>query len=202
MAADRKEFPGALPIGADVNTQDLHPVVANRRMRKWSRAELLGRVLWALVQPLFAWSPRLLWGWRRMLLRLFGAKVGRHVHIHPSVRIMIPWNLEIGDYATVGSRAILYALGPIRIGASATVSQNTHLCAGTHDYHDRTMPLVKAPIDIGAEAWICADAFVGPGVSIGARAVVGARAAVFKAVPAGMIVIGNPAKILRNRDEP
>lgn len=178
----------------------MNPVLENRRMTKWSRRELAGRVLWGLAQPLFAWSPRLIWGWRTALLRLFGARIGRQVRIYPSVRIMIPWNLDIGDYALVGPSVTLYALGPIAIGAQACVSQNAHLCAGTHDYRDPLMPLVKAPIEIGPSAWICADAFIGPGVRVGARAIVGARAVAMKDVPEGMIVGGNPAVALRPRD--
>jgi putative colanic acid biosynthesis acetyltransferase WcaF len=140
-----------------------------------------------------------LWGWRRALLRLFGARIGREVHIYPSVRIAIPWNLAIGDQSAVGDRAILYALGPITLGKRVTVSQGAHLCAGTHDYRDPAMPLRKPPIVIGREAWICADAFVGPGVHIGVRAIVGARCVVMKNVAPDAIMIGNPARLLRPR---
>src|SRR5262245_19368168 len=98
-------------------------IAANQAARKWSRKELAGRLLWDLAHPLFAWSPRPLWGWRRMLLRLFGAKIGREVHICPSVRTHLPWNLTIGDRTAVGDRAILYALGPITLGERVTVSQ-------------------------------------------------------------------------------
>lgn len=176
-------------------------VVANRRAKKWSRRELVGRVLWALARPLFVWSPRPLWGWRRALLRLFGAKIGRQVHIYPNVRIAIPWNIELGDQSAVGDRAILYSLGPIRIDRQVTVSQGAHLCAGTHDYRDPTMPLLKLPIVIEHDAWVCADAFVGPGVRIGAHAIVGARCVVMKNVVPNAIMIGNPARLLRQRGE-
>ena len=172
-------------------------VAANRTARKWSRREQAGRVLWALAWPLFRLSPRPLWGWRRMLLRVFGAKVTPNVHIFPTVRITIPWNLDLGQDCAVGDRAILYALGPITISARATVSQGAHLCAGTHDIVDPTRPLVKPPILIGPDAWIAADAFVGPGVTVGAGAVVGARAVVMKDVDPGHIVVGNPARTIR-----
>lgn len=174
-------------------------VQANRSAHKWSRKELAGRLLWALAHPLFALSPRPLWGWRRYLLRLFGAQVGRQVHVYPNVRISIPWNVTIGEQSAVGDRAILYALGPISIGARATISQGAHLCAGTHDYSDPTMPLLKPPIVICDDAWICADAFVGPGVTIGPRAIVGARAVVVKNVPQDAVVAGNPARFVRSR---
>jgi putative colanic acid biosynthesis acetyltransferase WcaF len=127
------------------------------------------------------------------LLRLFGAQIGRNVHIHPSVYITIPWNLSIGDKTAVGDRVILYALGPIVIGECVTVSQYAHLCAGTHDWRDPVMRLIKTPITIGNGAWICADAFIGPGVTVGARAIVGARAVTMRNVAPGAIVSGNPA---------
>jgi putative colanic acid biosynthesis acetyltransferase WcaF len=184
-----------------VSDQRQLDVAANRAARKWTRSEQAGRLLWALAHPLFAWSPRPLWGWRRLLLRLFGARIGRAVHIYPSVRIAIPWNLAIGDQAAVGDRAILYALGPITLAERATVSQGAHLCAGTHDHRDPAMPLLKPPIIIGPDAWICADAFVGPGVRVGPRAIVGARCVVMKDVEPDAVMIGNPAKLLRWRAE-
>jgi putative colanic acid biosynthesis acetyltransferase WcaF len=176
-------------------------VAANRARRKWTAREQAGRLLWALAHPLFAWSPRPLWGWRRLLLRLFGARIGCAVHIYPSVRIAIPWNLAIGHEAAVGDRAILYALGPITLAERATVSQGAHLCAGTHDYRDPAMPLLKPPIIIGPDAWVCADAFVGPGVRVGPRAIVGARCVVMKDVEPDAVMIGNPARLLRWRGE-
>lgn len=168
-------------------------VAGNRAARKWSARELAGRVLWDISHPLFAWSPRPLWGWRRFLLRLFGARIGREAHIYPTVRITIPWNVTIGDQSAVGDRAILYALGPITIADRVTISQGAHLCAGTHDYRDPAMPLQKRPIAIGPGAWICADAFIGPGVTVGAGAIAGARAVVMKNVEENAIVVGNPA---------
>jgi putative colanic acid biosynthesis acetyltransferase WcaF len=100
----------------------------------------------------------------------------------------------------VGDRVILYALGSIKIGSGATVSQYAHLCAGTHDWRNPTMPLIKLPIEIGKDAWICADAFIGPSVNIGNASIVGARAVVMKNVPSNTIVVGNPAQEIGKRD--
>lgn len=174
-------------------------IEANRATRKWSRRELAGRALWSLCRPLFRWSPRLCWGWRRMLLRLFGAKIGPHVHVHPSAVVFIPWNLEIGAWSFVGFDALLYNLGPMKIGERVTISQRAHLCGGTHDFRDEAMPLIKAPVAVADDAWICADAFVGPGVSVGRRAVVGARAVATKDVAEGAVVAGNPAREIGRR---
>jgi len=169
-------------------------VSANRQARKWSRREQFARFLWGIASLFFRFSPRPVWGWRRLLLRLFGAQVGKQVHVYPTVRITIPWNLILEDNCAVGDWAILYALGPIRIGARATVSQGAHLCAGSHDIRDPSRPLLKPPITIGSDAWICADAFIGPGVVVGEGAIVGARAVAMKEVPANAIVAGNPAR--------
>jgi len=169
-------------------------VAANRAARKWTRREQVGRVLWALAAPLFRLSPRPFWGWRRGMLRLFGARVGRDVHVYPTVRIAIPWNLTLGDGCAVGDYAILYALGPITLGPGATVSQYAHLCAGSHDWRDPAMPLTKPPIVLGADVWVCADAFVGPGVTVGEGAILAARTVLTKHVDPHSIVAGNPAR--------
>ncbi|TWU05942.1 LbetaH domain-containing protein [Stieleria varia] len=179
---------------------ELEPIAENRLQRKWSLRELTGRMLWSLASPLFRFSPRLLWGWRRGMLRLFGAKIGKHVHIHSSVRVFIPWNLTIGDWSSVGFDSVLYNLGPMVIGKRVTISQRSHLCGGSHDHRDATLPLIKASIEIADDVWVCTDAFVGPGVTVGQGAVVGARAVVVRDVDAWAIVAGNPAKQVGTRE--
>ena len=172
---------------------------ANRQAVKWTKRELLVRLLWELAQPLFRWSPRPLWGWRRWLLKRFGARVGACANIFPSARIMIPWNLEIGDWGAIGESAIIYNLARIKLGRATTVSQYAHLCAGSHDYADPALPLLKPPITVGDQVWICAEAFVGPNVSIGEGAVVGARSVVVRDVAAWTVVAGNPANAIKAR---
>jgi putative colanic acid biosynthesis acetyltransferase WcaF len=174
-------------------------IAASRRVSNYSRQELAGRVLWSLAQPLFRLSPRPLFGWRRALLRLFGATVGRHVNVYPSARIFIPWNVSIGDWSSIGDDAFIYSLGKVTIGARVTISHRAHLCAGTHDHHRPDMPLLKLPIEVGDEAWICAGAFVGPSVVVGPGSVVGAGSVVVRDVPAWQVVGGNPARVLGER---
>lgn len=172
-------------------------VSTNRSVRKWTRREQVGRLLWTLSSPLFFLSPRPLWGWRRTMLRAFGARVAAGAHVYPSVRITIPWHLDLGEQCAVGDRAILYALGPITVGARATISQGAHLCAGTHDVSRPDRPLLKPPVTVADDAWVAADAFIGPGVIVGAGAIVGARAVVIKDVAAATVVAGNPARLVR-----
>jgi putative colanic acid biosynthesis acetyltransferase WcaF len=155
------------------------------------------RLLWSLVEAtLYRWSPVPLHGWRRLLLRLFGAHVGAGAHPYPSARIWAPWNLEMGDRSCLGPRTICYTVGWVRLGADAIISQGAHLCAATHDHRDPAFPLVVGDIEVGDGAWVAADAFVGPGVAIGDRAVVGARAVVVKDVEASRVVVGNPARLV------
>lgn len=175
-------------------------IAANRAARKWTRGELAVRALWEISQPLFRFSPRIAWGWRNALLRLFGARIGRGVHVHPSVRITIPWNLAVADFTAIGDDVRVYNLGEVSIGASATISQGAHLCAGTHDYRRGDLPLVKARIGVGDGAWICADAFIGPDVQVGDYAIVAARAVAVKDVAPWTVVAGNPARPVRTRE--
>ncbi len=179
-----------------VSMSDLN-IDKNRKARKWSRREQVARVIWATAQPFFRLSPRPLWGWRRWMLTRFGATIGQQVHVYPTVRITMPWNLTIDDHAAVGDRAILYALGPIAIKARATISQGAHLCAGTHDISLPDRPLVKSPITINEDAWVAAEAFVGPGVTVGKGAILGARAVTMRDVPSLAIMVGNPAQLRR-----
>lgn len=174
-------------------------IAANRSAQKYDTRDIVRRVLWGIGFYLFRYSPRLLYGWRRGLLRAFGASVGKHVRIHPSATIYFPWKFAIGDWSSIGQDAMIYSLGPITIGEKVTVSQRAHLCAGTHDASDPTMPLLKPPIDVGDQAWVCADAFVGPGVTVGEGAVVGARAVAVNDVEKWVIVGGNPARPIKER---
>jgi len=183
----------------DFQTLKVLDISSCRKFRPYTRSEYLGRLLWGLVLPLFRWSPRPFFGWRRMLLRLFGAQIGRQVNIYPSARIYLPWNLIIGDQASIGEWALIYNLGMVKIGERATVSHRAHLCAGTHDYKDLTLPLLRLPIEIGAQVWVCADAFIGPNVRIGESAIVGAGSVVVKDVSSSQIVAGNPAKYIKMR---
>jgi putative colanic acid biosynthesis acetyltransferase WcaF len=160
---------------------------------------LMRRVLWAFGQPLVRFSPRPCFAWRRVVLRAFGARIGAHVNIYPSVRIYFPWKLTVGDWSAIGEGAFIYNLGHVTLGREVTVSQRAHLCAGTHDHTRVDMPLLRPPIVIGDRAWICADAFVGPGVVIGEGAVVGARAVAMRDVPPWIVVAGNPARRVSDR---
>ena len=166
--------------------------------RQYSTAEYIGRYAWKWVQAfLVCPSPDPMVGWRRFWLRRFGATVAGGTK--SGVRVLHPWLLTLGEMSLLSRGVTIYNLGPVTIGRYTIVSHDVYLCAGTHDYTRRTMPLVRAPITIGNGVWICAGAFIGPGVTIGDNSVVGARAVVTKDVPAGVVVAGNPAKVIKLR---
>jgi putative colanic acid biosynthesis acetyltransferase WcaF len=167
----------------------------------------LRRLAWGFTETFaFRPIPTYLFAWRRLLLSLHGASVGAGCKIYPSARIWAPWNLTVGDDAVIGPRANIYSMAKIIIGTKAVVSQDVDLIAGSHDYtrvdlHPE-LPLITRPIEIGANAWVCAQAFVLPGVSIGDGAVIGARAVVTRDQPAWMVCAGNPCRPLKPRTPP
>lgn len=163
----------------------------------------IARVCWNGVRgTLFRFSPKLFFGWRRFLLRVFGARIDSTVHVYPRARIWAPWNLEMGRQACIADDAIIYSQGRITIGERAVISQGSHLCAGTHDFNDPGFPLVTRPIIVCDDAWIAAEAFLHPGVTVGEGCVVGARSVVTRDLPAWTICSGFPAKPLKDRERP
>jgi len=160
------------------------------------------RSLWRFVWLLFYRpTPRIFHWWRCNLLRLFGAKIGKSVHPYPSSQIWAPWNLEMGDSSCLSEGVDCYCVDKIFIGSHTTVSQYSFLCTASHDYTQKDMPLVTAPIIIGNRVWITADVFVGPGVTIGDGVVVSARSSVFGDIPPWTVARGNPAIPFKSRDQ-
>ena len=166
-----------------------------------SRKHQIIRMLWTIVWGLFARPlPRSIGsGWKRFLLRLFGAKIDSTAVVYSSAKVYYPPNLIMERYACLASDVNCYNVAPIRIGANTTVSQGANLCTASHDITNSLNPLITAPIIIEDQAWIAADVFVCMGVTIGQGAVVGARAAVFKDVDPWTVVGGNPAKFIKKR---
>ena len=157
--------------------------------------------LWWLVQSiLFRTSPQFLYGWRNFLLRLFGAKIGKKVIIRPTVRITYPWKVSIGDYSWIGDDVVLYSLGEIEIGKNVVISQKSYICTASHDYLESDFPIFAKKNTIEDECWLATDVFVSPGITIGGGSVIGSRSSVYKDIPSNKVCVGNPAKIIRERN--
>ncbi len=167
----------------------------------FSLGNRLTRLVWNAAWLVLArFTPPPLHGWRRLVLRAFGARIGRGARVHGSAAIWLPANLELGENALIGPGARIYNQGRIAVGARSVISQRAHLCASSHDIADPHFQLVLRPIAIGAGCWIAAEAFVGPGVRVGDGAVIGARAALFEDAAANGVYSGNPAGLIKQRE--
>ena len=158
------------------------------------------RAIWIVAWLLLArWTPPPLFAWRRLVCRMFGARIGQGVRIYGSVTIWHPRQLIIGQDVIVGPGVHLYNQGQITIQDRAIISQRAHLCASSHNTGDPAFRLIERPIIIGPSCWIAAEAFVGPGVRMAEGSVLGARGALFENSEAWTIYRGNPAVAIARR---
>lgn len=176
----------------------------SKNRQQWPLDIKLRRALWTYgLEPLVRWLPKGCSSVRVAALRLMGARIGPHCNIGPRVRVLMPWNLELGEYVAIGEAANLYNFAPIRIGRMTIVSQFCYLCTGSHDYDRADMPLTYAPILIGEQVWVAADVFVGPGTSIADGVVVGARSVVTRSLAERWTVCaGHPCRKIKARSRP
>jgi len=165
--------------------QDLTQCVSYPYPLTWYAKRTAWEAVQSLVHPLVPPRAHLI---RAYLLRAFGASLASNVVISRSVKVRHPWLLRMGRNSTLGPGTVVYNLDEVRLGDNTVVSQDAYICGGTHNYTRSDLPLLRTPIDIGSSVWICAGAFVGPGVTIGNGAVVAARA-----------VGGNPARFIKWR---
>ena len=177
------------------------PKVSLREYRN-PRGAIVGRFLWEIVWMFGGrWTPRwALNGWRRLLLRTFGAKIGKGVRLQGGAEIWQPWRIRIGANSWIDGTANLYSVNDIRIGHDAVISEEAFICTASHDLASRIFALTSAPIEIGDYAWICARAVILPGVKIGEGAVVAAGSVVTKDVESWTVVGGVPAKFIKKRE--
>lgn len=174
------------------------PPPRRRIFRRLTRRGRLAAFAWRWAyRLLFYPSPSPATAWRIWLLKLFGADIATGARIHPTARIVHPWNLTLGRGVTVFHCVILDCQAPVTIGPGTRISQFSHLCTATHAYNQCKMPIVGKPISIGRDCWLAADVFIGSGVTVGDHSVLGARCSVFRDVPAGVIVAGSPSHEIR-----
>ena len=162
----------------------------------------VGRLLWSacyliLFRP---FSLPVFYKWRNVILRIFGAKIGKCAGVHASARVWAPWNLELEDYACIDDRVNVYNVDKVVLKQYATVSFDTLLCTASHNIYSQEHELMTAPILIKEKAWVGAAAFIGMGVTVGEGAVVAASSSVHKDVEPWTIVGGNPAKFIKKHE--
>lgn len=156
--------------------------------------------LWYLVNILFFnnnFFP--LYAAKRLILRVFGAKLGKGVLIKPSVNIKYPWRLHIGNHVWIGEGVWIDNLATVQIGDNVCLSQGAMLLTGNHNYKLPTFDLMTGPIILEDGVWIGAKSIVCPGVRAKSHAVLTvASVAVEDLEPFG-IYQGNPAVLIRKR---
>jgi putative colanic acid biosynthesis acetyltransferase WcaF len=131
--------------------------------------------------------------WRRALLRLFGAEIGKGVGIKPFVKIKFPWRLRVGDFSGIGERVWIDNLAMVTIGPNCMLSQDVYLCTGNHDWGRLDLPLMIKEIVLERSVWVGARSVVGPGAQIGEGALISLGTTVLGEIPAWTIVGPAPA---------
>lgn len=163
------------------------------------KSKIIVQLWWICNALLFNPSPQVLYGWRRFILRSFGAEIGKGVIIRPSAKITYPWKVKIGDYSWIGDDVVLYSLDNIIIGKNTVISQKSYICTGTHDYSIIDFPIKGKEINIEDECWLATDVFVSPGVTIKKGTVVGARSTVINDLDSNSVYVGSPVRFIKKR---
>lgn len=163
-------------------------------------AGILKQTLWYFVNALLvraSWNPFM--GIKIVLLKMFGAKIGKGLVIKNNVCIKFPWKLTLGDNVWLGEGCWIDNLDKVTIGNNVCISQGALLLTGNHDYTSKSFDYRNAPIIVEDGAWIGAKAVVCPGVTVRSHAVLTVASIVTKEMEAYGIYQGNPAKIIRKR---
>ena len=146
------------------------------------------------LNPLFPFrSPK------PALLRLFGARVGKGVVVHPGVNIKYPWKLTIGDHVWIGQRAWLDNIDQLIIRDHVVISQGAMIIQGSHNYKKVDYPTLSGPVVLEEGSWVGAGAMVMLGVTLKSHSVLAAGSVATKDLEPYTIYQGNPAQPVRER---
>lgn len=172
----------------------------SKSFQKWPVATLIRRFIWMLLWPLFKWLPKRLSILRVLVLRCFGASIGRRCLIMPGVKILVPWKLKLGDCVAIGRNVNLYNFVDIYIGSYSVVSEDAFLCTGTHDLAKVDLPLIMKNIFVGNYCWIGARVNILPGVRLAEGTAIGLGGNVVKSIEKSWCIYGgNPAVFIKER---
>jgi maltose O-acetyltransferase len=138
-----------------------------------------------------------------LLLRLMGMSCGRRVVVGRGSFFGGIRNIAIGDHSWINREVFFDALAPITIERNVAIGFRAVLNTSTHDIgpaERRVGPLRALPICIEDGVWIGAGAYIGPGVTLGRGCVVAAGAVVVRSVQPHVVVVGNPARVVKHLD--
>ncbi len=166
----------------------------------FSKKNKIARLAWWLGSLTMSLTPPwALNNFRIILLRAFGAKIGKGCVVYPSTKIWAPWNLRMGNYSCIGPYTDIYSMGKIHIGDNVTISQNAVICTGSHDITSPHNDLFTKTVTIKNQAWVCAYAKLMPGITVEEGSVVGMAALLTKDTQPWSVYGGNPAQLIKER---
>ena len=165
-------------------------------------ASRMREALWLAANGLLlsSWLPGS--RWRRALLAMFGAEIGRGVVLKPGIRVKFPWRLRIGDHSWIGEDVWIDNLGDVTVGRHACLSQGAYLCTGSHDWGREGFDLIVRPIVVEDHVWVGAMAVIAPGTRLHEGAVLTLGGAAKGDLASWTINEGSPARPIRARPRP
>jgi len=160
----------------------------------------LKRIIWYLMNFTFFKSsipyPCII---KRVLLRSFGAKVGKNVVIKPNINVKYPWFLTIGDNVWVGENVWIDNLTDVKVGNNVCISQGAYIATGNHNYKKETFDLIVSPVTIEDGVWVGAKSIICPGVILKTHSVISAGSVAADNADPYTVYQGSPAKPIRER---
>lgn len=171
---------------------------------RWPMRLKLARIVWDTINcTLFRFSPFFCYGWRRFLLRMFGANVAGSATVGRTAVINSPWNLTMEDNSMICKNAWVMCSGRVTIGKNSLIGEYAKILAGSHNSRSLTYSFETPPIVIEDDCWVASGAMLVAGgkrpLKIGKGSIVAAGAVVFANVKPMTIVVGNPAEFLTDR---
>ena len=162
-------------------------------------ASAIKNIIWYFISAAFFKSAFPINSIKIVLLKLFGAKIGKGVVIKPHVNIKYPWRLKVANNVWIGEHVWIDNLADVVIEDNVCISQGAMLLCGNHDYRKTTFDLIIGNITLKKGSWIGAKTVVCPGVVVGIHALLTVGSIATKHLNAYTIYQGNPAQAIKER---
>ena len=156
-------------------------------------------IIWYFISAAFFKSAFPINSIKIILLKLFGAKIGKGVVIKPHVNIKYPWRLNVANNVWIGEHVWIDNLGNVIIEDNVCISQGAMLLCGNHDYRKTTFDLIIGDITLKKGSWVGAKAVVCPGVVVGSHALLTVGSVATRYLNDYTIYQGNPAQAIKER---